>query len=156
MDHYFQRQLFRPSIIPNNVRPTSFQGPSLHTMPGMGLPINATSILVPMYGESLFNQPKKIESEKPEASLKVSTQTISNEPQTVQQGAGKVIETELSDPATNDIDFESAKQVISEDVLNAFKSPVMRTAVVSYEPKEKVKKGKVASFAAKAPKFKFE
>jgi len=156
MDHHFQSQMFRPYMMPNNVRPTSFQSSSFNTLPGMGLAINPTNMLVPLYGESLFNQPKAVESDK--ASPKLSTQTIASEPQSVvQQGSGKAVNedsTADSDSITNDIDFESAKQVVSEDVLNAFKSPVMRTAVVTYEPKEKIKRGK-SKATATAPKFKF-
>jgi len=160
MDHFFQANLFRPYVIPNsNLRLTSFQCPSAHSIPGMGLAINPTSVLVPMQGgQPLYSHTKALET-IPEASPKVEVQSLPNTVKNLQEGFGNTSVSD-EDSEQHDIDFENAKQKISEDVLNAFKSPVMRTAVVHFRPPEKkLKKDNISAVgrgASKVPKLKFE
>lgn len=152
MDHSLQRQLFRPYLIPNNVRLTSFQLPSSNLMPGMGLASANPSLMIPLHSESLFNHTKVVEAQ-PKVVSKFDTQKVLAEEPTFQQGSGKLHESEEN---TEDIDLNSGKQV-SENILSAFQKPIMRTAVVEYKPPELVSKieGKKTKKIPQISKLKF-
>lgn len=148
MDHAFQRQMFRPYFIPNHVRLTSFQLPSSNLMPGMGLAVSDPALMIPLHSESLYNHTKQLEL-KPEVAAKAEPQTIE---ENVQQGRGKIEDN--SEENSDDIDFNSSKAV-SQNILNAFDKPVMRTAIVHYQPAEVSNVGKKPKKSAKISKLKF-
>jgi hypothetical protein len=96
-------------------------------IPGMGLIARVPTILVPLTNAPIYNTQKNISEDK--SALEVSKQTVPKSQE--QTGFGKV--DEISDGDVDDVDMESSK-FVNEDILKAFQSPVIRTAVINFSP----------------------
>lgn len=133
MYHYLQSSLFRPYLVPHTSSLNANQGPSTNLVPGMGMSSkNANAnLLIPGPNQALFNLHKQItEGVSNPVVETIIINTTDEKEKNVQTGFGKSV---TDDVEENDIDFESSKAVNVE----ALESPVMRTAVTTFDPKRK-------------------
>ncbi len=137
MDPFFQRQIYKSPYYPKVVpRLTPYQASPSVSNPGAGTSNLISTPMSPLYGQTLYTNSKEIGGEQTQGleNEQIVSPSDSKDSLNMQKGFGAIEPTD----ETNDEDIDTmGLHKISESVLKAFETPIIKTTTFNYEPKKR-------------------